>query len=100
MNKPGTVCACRGAGAPPCSALNLASAAWQKKQRWLAKQDHPLEFAAIIHGDGADEIADQLHYIATRMRETGWSAGDGGGKGMSAVWEMFRKSNDQAHRTR
>lgn len=74
-----------GCGVVPCSALGLATAAWQKKQDGIAKQDLPLEFAAIIHGDGADDIADQLEYIAYRMRETGWNAGNGGGKGRCFV---------------
>jgi len=77
------------------SALGLASEAWRKRQAEVAAQNLPLEFASIIHGAGPDNIADQLEYIACRIRETGWNTGSAGGRGMSAVWELFRKPNPE-----
>ena len=52
--------------------------------------------AALIHADSVAELADNLEYIAARLRETGWTAGSGGGKHSKSVWEMFRKPNARA----
>lgn len=73
-----------------CSALGLAVPAWERKR---PRPDLRLEIAAIIHADSVAELADNLEYIAARLRETGWTAGSGGGKHSKAVWEMFCKPN-------
>lgn len=74
----------------PCSALGLAVIAWDKR---IPRPDLRLEIAIIIHADSVAELADNLEYIASRIRETGWSAGSGGGKHSKSVWEMFRQPN-------
>ncbi len=79
------------------SALAAAVAAWDKK---MPRPDLRLEMALIIHADSVAELADNLEYIASRIRETGWSAGSGGGKHSKTVWEMFRKPNVKAETRR
>jgi len=88
--------ACGSLAAMPCSALALAVAAWDRKRE---RPDLRLEIAAIIHGDSVAELADNLEYIAARLRETGWTAGSGGGKHSKLVWEMFCKPTDQSEAT-
>jgi hypothetical protein len=76
--------------AATCSALGLAVTAWESKR---PRPDLRLEMAAIIHADSVAELADNLEYIAARLRENGWTAGSGGGKHSKLVWEMFCKPN-------
>jgi hypothetical protein len=74
------------------AALRLAIESWEKKR---IRKEMPLQLAAIIQSESPEEMADQLEYIAHNLRETGWSAGSGGGKGITMVWEMFREPNVQ-----
>ena len=72
------------------SALELAIRSLARKR----PMPHlPLEIAVILSADSVAEIADNLEYIAHRVRENGWSSGSGGGGYSLVVWEMFRKPN-------
>lgn len=79
-----------GSSPASCSALQLAI---QSLARKTPMPHLPLEIAVILSADSVAELADNLEYIAYRVRENGWSAGSGGGGHSLVVWEMFRKPN-------
>lgn len=58
------------------------------RREWFSRprRKFSIQFAAVIHSSDAEEIANHLEYLASRMRESGGTAGSGGGRNMTAAW--------------
>lgn len=92
IEHPRSVVQQQACSATACSALELAIQALARKRPMPHLE---LEIAVILSTDSVAEMADNLEYIACRLRENGWTAGGGGGGHSLVVWEMFRKPNNE-----